>query len=163
MGKYFRCQCPRCLDPTELGTHFSSLACTSCHSTTAKSAAGLLTFDTAAGMWQCNVCSLLCSDRTVQQRLAEARQLALAVDGFDVSGLERLIGRQSLLLNTNHYLVVESKQKLVAILRSMCERDVRTMRRADGQRLLELKGQLCAELLPVLRVLKPGISRLTGE
>lgn len=31
-GKYFQCHCDRCLDPTELGTHFSSLKCQQCHS-----------------------------------------------------------------------------------------------------------------------------------
>lgn len=25
--KYFSCQCPRCADPTELGTHISALRC----------------------------------------------------------------------------------------------------------------------------------------
>merc|ERR1712020_630330 len=28
--KFFRCRCPRCLDPTELNTEFSSLRCPSC-------------------------------------------------------------------------------------------------------------------------------------
>lgn len=29
-GKNFTCKCPRCLDPTELNTHFSSLMCQKC-------------------------------------------------------------------------------------------------------------------------------------
>lgn len=29
-GKYFTCHCERCLDPTELGTHFSTLKCLEC-------------------------------------------------------------------------------------------------------------------------------------
>lgn len=29
-GKYFTCQCVRCLDPTELGTFFSSINCQKC-------------------------------------------------------------------------------------------------------------------------------------
>jgi hypothetical protein len=29
-GKYFQCNCERCLDPTEYGTHFSSLKCQKC-------------------------------------------------------------------------------------------------------------------------------------
>ena len=29
-GKYFSCRCKRCLDPTEIGTHFSSLKCQKC-------------------------------------------------------------------------------------------------------------------------------------
>ena len=28
--KYFRCKCPRCTDPTELGTEFSSIKCQTC-------------------------------------------------------------------------------------------------------------------------------------
>jgi len=29
-SKYFECTCPRCADPTELGTHMSSLKCQRC-------------------------------------------------------------------------------------------------------------------------------------
>lgn len=29
-GKYFGCSCERCADPTELGTHFSSILCRKC-------------------------------------------------------------------------------------------------------------------------------------
>lgn len=29
-GKFFSCNCHRCLDPTECGTHFSSLLCKKC-------------------------------------------------------------------------------------------------------------------------------------
>ena len=28
--KYFHCKCPRCTDPSELGTEFSSLKCPTC-------------------------------------------------------------------------------------------------------------------------------------
>lgn len=31
-GKFFICKCERCVDPTELGTHFSSFKCTKCES-----------------------------------------------------------------------------------------------------------------------------------
>lgn len=29
-GKYFDCACPRCSDPTELGTHMSTMKCHKC-------------------------------------------------------------------------------------------------------------------------------------
>ena len=29
-GKYFKCRCERCLDPTELGTFFSAVKCSEC-------------------------------------------------------------------------------------------------------------------------------------
>lgn len=30
-GKFFTCQCQRCIDPTELGTFFSSFTCNKCN------------------------------------------------------------------------------------------------------------------------------------
>lgn len=30
LSKFFECDCARCADPTELGTHMSSLKCTKC-------------------------------------------------------------------------------------------------------------------------------------
>lgn len=30
-GKFFTCRCARCLDPSELGTHFSSIRCRRCN------------------------------------------------------------------------------------------------------------------------------------
>lgn len=30
LSKFFDCDCQRCADPTELGTHMSSLKCTKC-------------------------------------------------------------------------------------------------------------------------------------
>lgn len=114
-------------------------------------------------MWQCNSCAQLCSDQSVQQRLTDANQLSTEINGFDVAALEQLIGRQAQLLNPNHHLVVESKQKLAAILRSVCDNDSDRMHRADVLRLLAMKVRLSEELLPVLRILKPGISRLTGR
>lgn len=29
-GKYFKCHCERCLDPTELGTNFNTVKCSEC-------------------------------------------------------------------------------------------------------------------------------------
>lgn len=29
-GKFFTCTCARCIDPTELGTYFSSFSCNKC-------------------------------------------------------------------------------------------------------------------------------------
>lgn len=34
-GKFFTCRCARCLDPSELGTHFSSIRCRRCNQTDA--------------------------------------------------------------------------------------------------------------------------------
>lgn len=172
VGKYFRCQCPRCLDPTELGTHFSSLLCPACPTSSTTAAAGLLTFDSSANSWPCQTCAHIATETSVQLRLAEARELAAQLDdrwtaggGDALDACEKLIEQQMRVLNANHYLVVESKQKLAAMLRSVCDHeDVWNGRnREQLLRMLAVKLRLCEELLPLLRRLKPGISRLTGE
>ncbi len=49
------------------------------------------------------------------------------------------------------------KQKLTAILRNICDYEINTQ-----PKLLERKIELCEEILPILNVLQPGISRLKG-
>lgn len=158
IGKYFRCQCPRCLDPTELGTNFSSLGCRSC-------VAGLMAINddeatAKSSSWTCNACGAQTSDETAQRRVDAARALATAA-GFAVADLEQLLVQQTELLSPHHYLVVETKQRTAAVLRSLIA-DGR-LTRAEEMHALLLKEKLCAEMLPVLRILKPGISRLTGK
>lgn len=44
-GKFFDCECARCADPTELGTHMSSLKCTKCNNGVVTSSNSLGEFD----------------------------------------------------------------------------------------------------------------------
>lgn len=89
-------------------------------------------------------------------------RLDLFASGIDIGRIEQIIAKYTKQLNANHYLVLEMKQKLAAILRSMCE-GASKLKYKEIAQLLERKIALCGELLPVLRILKPGISRLTGK
>lgn len=111
--------------------------------------------------WQCASCATAQPTDAIHELLALAR-LDVYASGIDIGRIETSIAKYSRQLNANHYLVLELKQKLAAILRSMCD-GAANLSDAQMVQLLERKVELCGELLPVLRVLKPGISRLTGK
>lgn len=146
-GKYFHCKCTRCLDPTELGTNLSSIQCGDCEN-------GMTTFHESLNKWKCNSCN---SDTNIDHLMALARSEILEQEIGSVPMLEQLIAKYSKLLNPNHYLVVDMKQKLTAILRSFCDHEMTLQ-----PKILQRKIMLCEEILPILRVIQPGISRLTG-
>ncbi|XP_058062039.1 SET domain-containing protein SmydA-8-like [Anopheles bellator] len=150
-GKYFICACARCRDPTELGTHLSSIKCTECEE-------GLCLFDDQAPKWECNLCGHQLQRRYVNEIMSEARE-DVSSCALDIRNLERVIGKHSKTLNPQHALVLEAKQNLAGELRSMCiSCDPQNVPRQALKRKLEL----CEEMLQILRALDPGISRLTG-
>lgn len=86
-----------------------------------------------------------------------ARSEILEQEVFSVPKLEELIAKYSRLLNPNHYMVVDMKQKLTAILRNICDCEINPQ-----PKILQRKITLCEEILPILRTIQPGISRLKG-
>lgn len=152
-GKYFVCHCARCSDPTELGTHLSSLRCQKCK---AHQHDAYIVHHHYTDQWKCTDCQKIMSSSEVQQVLGMAR-LDVYSTGMDVTKQENFIQTYSQLLSPNHYLVLEMKQKLAAILRNICDNSPRPI-----ENVLQRKMELCRDILPVLRVLQPGISRMTG-
>ncbi|XP_055623111.1 SET domain-containing protein SmydA-8-like isoform X2 [Toxorhynchites rutilus septentrionalis] len=130
-GKYFICTCPRCEDPTELGTHLSSVRCTACGE-------GLCSYHSKESKWKCEKCSQEINREYVKQVLTAARNDAMTCS-LDIQELEQ--------------------QALAGELRNLC---VSSHPSNIPQKILARKAELCGEILEVLRVLEPGISRLTG-
>lgn len=62
-GKYFKCSCKRCEDPTEMGTNLSSIACMEC-------IVGLCTL--SDGQWICGACLEEHDDELVQKIIRKA-------------------------------------------------------------------------------------------
>lgn len=152
-GKYFVCHCARCTDPTELGTHLSSVLCQRCK---AQQRDAYIVHHHDTDQWKCTDCHTITGSSSIQQVLGMAR-LDVYSTGMDVTKQEDFIETYSKLLSPNHYLVLEMKQKLAAILRNICDNSPRS-----EEKVLQRKMELCRDILPVLRVLQPGISRMTG-
>ena len=68
VGKFFTCQCPRCSDPSELGTFSSALWCLKC-AKGKKDKGKVLPSDTKniEAAWRCDVCGAETQCQTVQR------------------------------------------------------------------------------------------------
>lgn len=149
IGKCFDCQCARCLDPTELGTHMSSFVCVHC-------AGGYIVKQPVTNVWQC----LLNPEHTLKPEfvsnvLERAKEEVFHAHG-DIYRLELLLAKLGRLLHGNHYIMLDLKQHIASILRQILQ----NMAHRPSRKVYERKIRLCQEILLVLKVVVPGISRL---
>lgn len=149
-GKYFHCKCQRCRDPTELGTHMSSIYCPDCK-------IGIVTGDKS--IWYCAVCIKPIDTSYIEILIKTARKEANNIC-MTVDDIECFLNKYKHLLHTNHYIHIEMKQKLASIIRQLCE----TMPQQHGKskKLLKRKNEICHEIEMLVIVLQPGLSRLKG-
>lgn len=162
-GKYFDCTCKRCSDPTELGTHISSLRCVRCYK-------GLVTSKNTTSTrspqeqtkqmnsaWECNSCKHQYRPNLITTTVSLARCQLNDIDRSDARALEDLLRRLLRTFPPQHFVILELKQTLVAAYRDMILRQPNPSRK-----ILNRKTELCQDMLPVLQVVEPGISRLRG-
>lgn len=147
-GKYITCKCERCEDPTEFGTYMSSLICRSCFGSYLVN---------KNYVWICVSCSCEMPTTEVNEILVDANNDILDADG-DIRQMEFLIQKFSKIFHPNHYLIIDLKQNVASILKSICT----TSLVPPGKAVMNRKIQLCEEILPVLTVIQPGISRLNA-
>lgn len=134
------------MDPTELQTHLSSLHCKYCGN-------GMVLYLESLAVWRCSLCDEQQTVQEINDILTAAKSEILETASAD--GLESLIKIYSKLLNPNHFLVIDMKQQLAAMLRNVCDQKM-----VPQPKLLRRKMELCADILPIIRVIQPGISRL---
>ncbi|XP_018006371.2 SET domain-containing protein SmydA-8 [Hyalella azteca] len=153
--KFFDCVCRRCSDPTELGTYFSALRCTQC-------GGPVLCKDPLhpnnTADYRCTECGNEVPNSEVNGLTCLiGAEIALAGEN-DPTILEQLLEKYSSLLNPNHFHIIALKSSLS-----------QTYGRVAGTQMTDLsagqlgrKMQCCRDVLLVLDVLDPGISRLRG-
>lgn len=151
--KYFDCCCKRCNDVTEFGTHVGSLLCPRCK-------VGVMSpkkMDIQAVSWCCEGCRHSFSGSMIATTINVAKQEVEDIDRDDVKAMESLLSKLSKTFVPNHALIIDIKQSLVALYRDIIHRETHFNKRAIVRKI-----DLCRELIPILQVLEPGISRLTG-
>lgn len=155
-GKFFTCRCSRCSDPTELGTYFSSFKCIVCD-------LGLLSsmdpFDYEAD-WQCNHCRFQTPAEGIQKNLSNMQSEVSDVQAMDMSSerlqeCEALLRKYRMILHPNHFIQTSLKQSLIEMYGRV--RGYEMVELPDI--LLERKEELCRQVLGVLNVFEPGLSR----
>lgn len=145
-GKYFDCTCRRCLDPTELGTYMSSLKCVKCKT-------GMVSPNLKMEKWECGTCNQGFSSSLMQESVNQAESKLEEADKTDTRVLEKLLKQLSFTLSPTHSILLDIKQTLVALYRDL----------DPLKKILQRKIELCQDLLPVLAIIEPGISRLKGK
>lgn len=134
-----------------MGTHLSSIVCPKCKIGKVSPINSIS--DVYKTKWKCDNCQCEFIGALIKSTLNEVRRIIDDVSYYDVQKIEFLLRKLQLTLNPNHFLLMEVKQNLVALYNTM---DL-------TRKTLERKIDLCREILRVLEVIEPGISRLQGK
>ncbi|XP_004517860.1 uncharacterized protein LOC101458132 [Ceratitis capitata] len=156
LTKGIECTCARCSDPLELGTHMSSLKCQQC-ATGFVVCTGPIRDGKRSGEWKCTSCGATMDTAMVKELLVDVGE-ALLETNSELLAYESLLDKYGGRFHQNHFVLVEIKQNIAAILRAILMNPMCV----PGQDLLERKLQLCEELMPLVRTVLPGISKLYG-
>ncbi|XP_055920729.1 SET domain-containing protein SmydA-8 isoform X2 [Eupeodes corollae] len=155
-GKFFTCRCARCSDPTELGTYFSSFKCISCD-------LGFLSsidpFDSTAD-WRCNHCRFTTPAEGILKNISTMQAEVADVQAMDMSPerlqeCEALLRKYRMILHPSHYIQTSLKQSLIEMYGRVHGYEMVEL----PDILLERKEELCRQVLGVLNVFEPGLSR----
>ncbi|KAL2721330.1 SET domain-containing protein SmydA-8-like isoform X1 [Vespula maculifrons] len=156
-GKYFECECSVCKDPYELGSHLSSIRCPRCKDgyVGAQNPLKAKPYERDS-KWQCDKCRKMYGGYLIRATLNITRALIDDYDGSNVKDLEFLIKKLTLSFHPNHYLLLALKQKLLAAYRKQVAGP------NPQKKIIQKMLDLCKEVLQVLELVEPGISRLKG-
>ncbi|XP_053685897.1 SET domain-containing protein SmydA-8 [Sabethes cyaneus] len=153
-SKFFWCQCKRCADPTEFGTHCSTLKCSKCSIGLVLSTNPL---DQDAN-WKCQSCSNTTTAANIVHLLDKLFTEVDAIDGNSAELYEKFIKKHSHILHDNHYLFLSAKHSLCQLYGKVSGFLIHEM----SLQQIEQKETLCRDLLAVVDKYEPGLSRLRG-
>uniref|UniRef100_A0A1A9WNY3 Uncharacterized protein n=1 Tax=Glossina brevipalpis TaxID=37001 RepID=A0A1A9WNY3_9MUSC len=155
-GKYFECDCKRCKDPTELGTHFSSFKCSKCDD-------GWLLWVNPLDPhteWKCTNCDFISTNEAVQKAVTVMQTEIADVQAMDMSPerleeTERLLKKYRSVLHPLHFIQTSLRQNLIEMYGRVQGYEMVEL----PDVLLERKEELCRQVLRVMDVFEPGLSR----
>lgn len=159
-AKYFTCSCERCADPTELGTHFSSLKCLG--TSEAGCEGGIQTPDNPLSdtcEWVCNKCPARVPGNQVSYltgKMGEEIDNALRKTP-NVPALELLLDKLVNFLHPQHYHVFALQHSLIQLYGHHKDYTIESLT-VDA---LKRKLKLCDELLSITGRLDPHSVRLS--
>lgn len=153
---FFDCQCARCSDPTECGSHLSTILCSGAKCGGAVVPANPLDQQTS---WVCMECeTTLCRER-VESILECADELLgiPKVETYDVvEHFEKVIHQLSPLLHPNNHLMINVKQKLALLYGNIPQYTLAGMSRPAKQR----KMQCCQDVMDCMSKVELGVTTL---
>jgi len=172
-SKFFTCKCPRCLDPSELGSFTSAFLCSSCPKE-AKPKKGKADKNKAptnivlpedplspSSNWRCMQCKTPMDSDYIARMLSVVSEEAdeLESNNPTIQTCEQFLEKWSTTFHTNHAFFLNIKYALLHLYGS-----------EPGYELVNLspihivkKETLCRQVLAAADILVPGVSRLRGS
>ncbi|XP_014206977.1 protein msta [Copidosoma floridanum] len=160
-SKYFTCACTRCSDPTELGTHMSSLKCQKCDNGVVVALDSL----DAESTWKCTHCEFSTTAQAVLKILkiiqAEMDRVEAytAADGPEaIQTRENYMKKYRSVFHPRHAMLTIPRYSLSQLYGRVEDYFLDDM----PDVVLEHKAEMCRLLLQVLDVVEPGLTRSRG-
>lgn len=168
-NKYFRCKCERCLDPTELGTQFSSMKCMgdigkTCGGTLLPKNPVDITRD---WIWICDRCDVSIANEqieiiltNIEQEVDDLMMASVSCDeptSIGPASFDALIDKLSNVLHENHFHLFALKHTLI----QMYGHKPSYLLHELTDELLHRKILMCEQLLSILDRIDPNTMRLT--
>ncbi|XP_066987647.1 LOW QUALITY PROTEIN: SET domain-containing protein SmydA-8-like [Macrobrachium rosenbergii] len=150
--KLFRCACKRCLDPTELGSHVSSVLCRSC---SRSDRSFVVPPDGALKDWQCLECQNRMPDVAVETMMRAANSTRSRVPLHDLEALRVTSDHLRMMLGKRHYITLEVRYALMNAIMRQPLRDIK-----DDD--LDIAVEISGDLLEIASIIDPGFSRFRG-
>jgi len=141
---FFDCGCQRCLDPTELGSHWGSVLCRAGRGVARCGGAVVTTSTLDSGAdWACQQCGAVLSLHQVTTVLSSAERVIASPASGDgpVEHYERVLHLLSADLHPGNFLLVGVKLKLALLLGNLAPHSLAKLSTPGRQR----KAQLCVE------------------
>ena len=153
--KFFRCRCPRCLDPSELHTEFSSLKCPKC---TIDQNSYLIPIDPLdhSSNWECKSCKKTEPSSYVSAVIRSIGEELVRLERGNPEACQSFVKKHSQNLHPNHYYLMDVKLALSQMIGGQ----------GGGGELHDLhekdivqKQKLCMEILNVANKISPGMRK----
>jgi len=144
---YFKCTCPRCSDPTELGSHLSSLRCPKCDDRFLTQVSPL----ESESPWKCSIHNFLISKENVDKLIMDLKGHLFSVGkgGTSVQKMEEVLEMFSEFLHPHHHLMMITKRNIISLYSQV---NLKSLVKKDFLRIKEL----CEESIEVLGKIDPG-------
>ena len=144
-SKHFTCQCARCLDSTELGTHLSSLKCKSCQGMVCPPKN-----ENSEKKWKCMNCDFSLENEQVDKILTDLGEKLISLRQ-DISLSEMFLKNTTNILSDNHYYRNDVKLALAQLYGNQG-----LHLSSAPETLIKRKQILCKEMLELIDVFIPG-------
>lgn len=146
----FFCSCPRCKDPSDLGSNFDTLHCSKCKG------AMLPEGSSASSPWRCGSCGhSLAREKVKSMEDAVLQQAAQSTR--DLKHMEALLIEKLNLFHANHHLMVNIKVNIIFELGKIMETQAK-IGKSWSLKQVRRKVDLCTQVLDVLSKIDPGLS-----